>query len=182
MEGDRKSIFKKSEFLLVFLILAAAIVIVSLIVILAFSWWSQFQITNNPVVVRGTPTFMVKEGAEICRENGLPVVYLFSTTACPHCRWIKDTFDNAVKGYVAAGKIKAYHYELDSGDDTLTAEKEVVLPASAMQIYQEFSPQRNIPIFVFGCKYSRIGNGYEYPRNLDAESQEFKNVINELLK
>ena len=40
---------------------------------------------------------------EICTENGKPVVRLFSTTTCPHCYWIKQTFDSAVTDYVNEG-------------------------------------------------------------------------------
>jgi len=130
----------------------------------------------------GVNTFSEKAGAEICTEDGKPVVYLFTTTWCPHCTWIKDAFDSLVGEYVAAGKIVAHHWEVDTNDDTLTADKESVVPPAQLAVYQEFNPRGSIPTFVFGCKYFRVGNGYESANDLDAEVAEFKAVIEDLLK
>jgi thiol-disulfide isomerase/thioredoxin len=139
-------------------------------------------IAPNPASVAGVSTYSEKEGADICREDGLPVVYLFSTTWCPHCTWINDTFNNTVQKYVDAGKIKAYHWEVDINDDVLTSEKESVVPASHLAIYNEFNPKGSIPTFVFGCKYYRIGNGYEQANDLDAEAAEFEALIEDIIK
>lgn len=132
--------------------------------------------------VPGVATFSEKKEAEICREDGKPVVYLFSTTWCPHCQWIKDTFDEVVSKYVADGKIVAYHWEVDTNDNTLTSQKESVVPAKDLAIYKEFNPGGSIPTFVFGCKYSRIGNGYEQQQNLGSEKAEFEALIDDMLK
>jgi thiol-disulfide isomerase/thioredoxin len=125
-------------------------------------------------------TFSFREG-NICLENSKPVIRLFSTTWCPHCIWIKDTFDSVVKEYVDAGKITAYHWELDTGDNTLTPEVETVVPGSELAVYREFNPKGSIPTFVFGCKYSRVGNGFESSKDLVSEEKEFKAVIETLL-
>lgn len=130
----------------------------------------------------GIITFAEKKDAVVCQEDGQPVVYLFSTTWCSHCNWIKDTFDQTMADYVKAGKIKAYHWELDTGDNTLTSAKETEMPAAAMAIYSEFNPDGSIPTFVFGCKYFRVGNGYEAQNDLAAEQAEFKAVIKDLIK
>lgn len=132
--------------------------------------------------VPGVTTFSEKKEAEICREDGKPVVYLFSTTWCPHCKWIKDTFDEVVNKYVADGKIVAYHWEVDTNDNTLTTQKESVVPAKDLAIYKEFNPGGSIPTFVFGCKYSRIGNGFEQQQNLGSEKAEFEALIDSMLK
>ncbi|MBU2101070.1 thioredoxin family protein [Candidatus Micrarchaeota archaeon] len=125
-------------------------------------------------------TFSAKDGSA-CLEDGKPVIRLFSTTWCPHCVWIKDTFDSVVKEYVDSGKIIAYHWELDTGDNTLTEEVETVVPDSETAIYREFNPKATIPTFVFGCKYSRVGNGFESSKDLVSEEKEFKAVIETLL-
>jgi len=135
-----------------------------------------------PATVEGVNTFNEKANAEICQEDGLPVVYLFSTTWCSHCQWIGDTFDQTVKKYVDAGKIKAYHWNIDIGDNTLTDEVEASMPNNHMAVYSEFNPQGSIPTFVFGCKYSRIGNGYERTNDLDAEIAEFEALIEDITK
>jgi thiol-disulfide isomerase/thioredoxin len=117
----------------------------------------------------------------ICLQDGKPVVRLFSTTWCPHCGWIKDTFDRVAKEYVDAGKIAAYHWELDTGDNTLTQAVETSVPQSEMDVYRQFNPGGSIPTFVFGCRYYRIGNGYESQQNLTLEDQEFRQIIDAMV-
>lgn len=143
-------------------------------------------ITPGPITVApkvtGIKTFLEKKDAVVLKEDGKPVVYLFSTTWCPHCQWIGPTFDKVVKEYVNAGKIKAYRFEVDTGDNALTVEKETKVPQNHLDIYREFNPQGSIPTFVFGAKYFRSGNGYEQKNDLVSEEAEFKAVIDDLLK
>jgi thiol-disulfide isomerase/thioredoxin len=106
---------------------------------------------------------------------------LFSTTWCPHCQWISDTFDEVAQNYVDQGLIVAYHWEVDTGDNTLTSQVENSVPASELEIFDEFNPQGSIPTFVFGCRYYRIGTGYENTDDLNAEAAEFIEFIEELL-
>jgi len=136
---------------------------------------------TEAITVSGVTTFSQKAGAEICKEEGKPVVYLFSTTWCPHCEWIKDTFDKVAKEYVAAGKIVARHWEIDINDDILTPAVETTVPADQMAVYSEFNPQGSIPTFVFGCKYFRIGNGFESQQDLAAEEKEFRTLFDNLI-
>jgi len=126
-------------------------------------------------------TFTFDANHRVCAEDNKPVIRLFSTTWCPHCTWIKNTYDSVVLEYEKAGKIKAYHWEVDTGDNTLTNEIEVEVPESELAIYEEFNPNGSIPTFVFGCKYSRIGNGYESQDDLIAEEAEFRKIIEELI-
>ncbi len=119
----------------------------------------------------------------ICTEDGKPIVRLFTTTGCPHCNWIKDTFDSTVKEYVDEGKIVAHHWEVITGDDTLTEEVESEVPESELEIYSTFSSRPpSVPTFVFGCKYYRIGNAHEREGDLEAEAQDFREVIDALLE
>jgi thiol-disulfide isomerase/thioredoxin len=114
--------------------------------------------------------------------DGKPVIRLFSTTWCPHCIWIKPTFDRVAKEYADAGKIVAYHWELDTEDNTLTPEVETSVPQSEQAVFQRFNPNQSIPTFVFGGKYYRIGTGYERENDLSLEEKEFRAVIDELIK
>ena len=119
-------------------------------------------------------------GNDICvDDDGKPIIRLFTSSTCPHCQWIGDTFDNTVKEYIDNGEITAYHWDLTSGDNLLTEEVEEV-PESEMEIFNDGN-QGYVPYFVFGCKYTRIGNGYEQQDDLDAEANEFKAVIDKLL-
>ncbi len=129
-------------------------------------------------IVEGSRTFK-ETGDEICTIDDKPLILEFSTTWCPHCNWIKDTFQEVVSGY--DGEIMAYQWELDINDDGLTEEKETIVPGEFMAPYQKYNPQGSIPTFVFGCKYVRIGNGYESQGNLAAEEQEFREIIEELI-
>ncbi|MCK5107671.1 MAG: SurA N-terminal domain-containing protein [Nanoarchaeota archaeon] len=117
-------------------------------------------------------------GDEMCYdEDGKPLVILFSTTYCPHCVWIKDTFDSVVAEYDVA----AYHWELDKGDNFLTAEMESTLPKQHIDILKEYNPQGYVPTFVVGCKYVRIGNGYEAEDSLVMEENELRAIIESLI-
>ncbi|MCX6814283.1 MAG: thioredoxin family protein [Candidatus Aenigmarchaeota archaeon] len=126
-------------------------------------------------------TFQAIDGL-IETVSGKPIIRMFSTTWCPHCQWIKDTYDRVAKEYADAGKIVAYHWELDTGDNTLTPQVETEAPASEQAVFAKFNPRNSIPTFVFGGKYYRIGNGYEREQDLEKEEKEFRAVIEELIK
>jgi len=152
---------------------------------------SQAVVSQEEAPVINIPTTLAENeeiktfeetGDEICEEDNKPVIRLFSTTWCPHCQWIKDAFDKVAKEYSDKGEIIAYHWELDIGDNILTAEQEKEVPETENAIYQKYNPSGSIPTFVFGCKYSRIGNGYERENDLSKEEAEFRAVIEELLK
>lgn len=199
MEGEiKKSIFKDRQFIVGLIGGIIAVAIIGLIII-AVAYFIKSRINSNVDVVPdvestapapttakvtapGISTFSMKKDASICKENGKPVVYLFSTTWCPHCEWIKATFDTTMAKYVQDGKIVAYHFEVDTNDNTLTSAVENQLPAQAQAIYSEFNPKGSIPTFVFGCKYFRIGNGYEAKEDLASEVKEFDAVIKDLTK
>src|SRR3989338_219549 len=139
------------------------------------------QIINKETAA-GITTFSTTSG-DICKTpEGKPKVYLFSTTWCPHCKWVKDTFDKVAIEYGQQGKIAPNHWEIDTGDDTLTFEEEKSVPEEDMAIFKEFNPQGSIPTFVFGCKYYRVGNGYEQQDDKAAEEAEFRAVFDELVK
>lgn len=122
-------------------------------------------------------TFIESDSDDICREDGKPIIRLFSTTWCSHCQWVADTFDDVVQMYVDEGLIVAHHWELDIDDDTLTSQIEESIPESEEDIFEEFNPQRSIPTFVFGCRYYRVGTGHETEDDLEAEAAEFMAVI-----
>lgn len=120
-------------------------------------------------------------GDERCEEDGKPVIYLFSTTWCSHCKWVGPTFDKVALEYVDKGLIKAYHWHIDNGDDTLTTAVETEVPAEHMAIYQKYNPRGSIPTFVMGCEYSRVGNGHEATDDVSLEEAEFRAVFDELV-
>jgi len=127
---------------------------------------STFSIRNNP----------------ICKEDGKPVIRMYSTTWYPENDWIGEIFENVVNEYIQEGKIVAYHWQIDTGDNTLTEEIEENVPDSEIDILKQFDPDMSIPAFIFGCKYYRIGTRYKSEENgAEKEAQEFRNVIDEIL-
>ncbi|MDO8538522.1 MAG: thioredoxin domain-containing protein [archaeon] len=131
--------------------------------------------------VQGTPISFTSSNNSICTENGKPIVRMFSTTWCPHCKWVKPAFIDTVKHYTETGDIVAYLWELDTGDNVLTAQVEASVPPTEKAIYDKFNPTGSIPTFVFGCKYYRIGNYFESENNLDKEVTEFKQMIKKIV-
>jgi len=121
-------------------------------------------------------------GNAICKIDGKPVVRLYSTTVCPHCKWIGPTYEKVVKEYVDAGKIVAMHWEIDLGDDTLTQEFEGAFPSEEATIFKSNNEKGYVPKFDFGCKYERIGNPFEQEDDLAKEEAEFRRVIDLLLE
>lgn len=139
------------------------------------------NIPNKQVKDIGS-SFNIKEDAKICTENGKPIIRLFSTTGCPHCTWIKDTYFKTVQEYVKEDKIVAHLWMLDTGNDFLTIGPELVVPQSERSVFEEFNPKGSIPTFVFGCKYHRVGNAFERQGDLEAEEKEFKYTIDKLIE
>ncbi|UCF07358.1 MAG: hypothetical protein JSW28_06805, partial [Thermoplasmata archaeon] len=143
---------------------------------------SSGEETENELQILGKEgTFNVGSG-KLYYENGKPVIRYFGTTWCPHCKWIRDTFDKVALEYVQKGQIVAYHWELDTKDNRLTDDIETEIPQSEWDILRTFSPEYKVPTFVFGGKYWRVGNGYERMDNLKAEENEFRTIIEKLIE
>jgi thiol-disulfide isomerase/thioredoxin len=141
---------------------------------------AQQQAAAPPVV--GTFETFNDSGYEAELQDGKPVIRLFSTTWCPHCVWVKPVFDRIAKEYVDAGKIVAYHWEIDTFDNTLTEAVETVVPETEMAVYAHFNPGGSIPTFILGGKYYRVGNGFEAQSDLVKEEAAFRAVIDKLIE
>ena len=161
-----------------------AIGIIFVVIIVIFLWNSLLGNPNqSPTGLQqaGESTFYSTGDTACTDSNNKPYVFMFSTTWCPHCVWIKDTFDGLANEEFA-DEINLQHWELDTGDNPLTFITENRVPAEFESIYKKYNPQGSIPTFVFGCEYIRIGNGYEMQNDLNAEMEDFKLIINKLLE
>lgn len=137
---------------------------------------------NEPVFETVFPTFRIT-GNEICtNDEGRPLIYLFTSPTCSHCKWGGGVYDFIVRYYTANGLIEAHHYDLLSGDDLLTEEIETEIPADILGIYNRGNPQDLVPYYNFGCKYDRTGNGFEKEDDLVAEGEEMRRVIETLVQ
>ncbi len=139
---------------------------------------ADIKISEAPVI---TPNY-TDTNKEICYEDGLPVIHMFSTSSCPHCHWVKPGFERVTTDYIEQGKINAHLWILDTGDDALTPEIEESVPEEAMQIFLDSNPQRTVPTMVFGCKYVRVGAVHEAKNDIAAEESDFRAIIDEVLR
>ena len=136
--------------------------------------------TINPYNIEpSTITTFTDLGLDICLEDGKPIIRMYTNSGCEYCKWDSKAFDPVVKMYVNKGLIIAHHWELNTGDDLLTDEKEMEVPESEREIYNTFNPNSTVPTFVFGCTYKRVGAYTQ--RTLEAEAAEFMAVIVDLL-
>lgn len=144
---------------------------------------SQYETTDtSSIAPTSISTFNVISNAEICTEDGKPIIRLYSTTVCPHCRWINSTFNGVMDEYMKSGKIVAHHWDVDMGNDQFTPSKESAVPQAEVDLFKSVNPRLSVPTYVFGCKYVRVGNAYETQDDLAAEAGEFKAVIEKLLQ
>lgn len=95
--------------------------------------------------------------AEICKENGKPIVYFFGSTTCPHCEWEKPIIKAVANSF---GDMISYHENIDSQND--------------MDIFNKYSTG-GVPTIVIGCKYYRVGSGEQAGE--EAEKQVLTKLI-----
>ncbi len=145
--------------------------------------------SHRPLIAEGEPvsdpTFPTFDntGLEVCtNDEGRPLIFMFSTSQCSHCRWAGSAFDFVVRFLGSDGLIEAHHYDLFSGDDLLTEEIESEVPADKLEVYKRGNPRDLVPYYNFGCAYDRIGNGYERENDLVAEGEEMRRVIEALME
>lgn len=156
--------------------------IILIALVLTFFWISRIgpeKIPEGLQPVEGSTFYYT--GDSVCKDNqGRPYVFMFSTTWCTHCNWIKDTF-KSLNNEPFSDEINLQLWELDTGDNLLTFPTENKVPDEFRNIFNKYNPQGSIPTFVFGCEYLRIGNGYSRQNDLDAELEDFRLIINKLI-
>jgi hypothetical protein len=119
-------------------------------------------------------------GGGVCSYEGKPIIRLYSKGACEHCKWGGPIFDKVAKEYVAAGKIIAYHWSFDEKDDLLTEGVEGMIPEGEAALFYAGN-QTTVPYYLMGCKYWRVGNGYDLLDRKDREEAEQRAVIEQLI-
>ena len=117
-------------------------------------------------------------GADICYEDGKPVIRMYASSGCGYCGWNKPMYEKVVKEYMDQGKIVAYLWE--DGKNILSDEQETIPPEEeALRQQYGFT---GVPAFIFGCKYYRSGASFSHVENGEAlEEEELRNVIEDLL-
>lgn len=85
--------------------------------------------------------FSEKEGAEIITEDGKPVIYMFTSSSCPHCVWEKPIVREVIAQF---------------GDNVILKEREDT--AEDQDVYNQFGAG-GVPLLILGGKYYREGSG-----------------------
>ncbi len=92
-------------------------------------------------------------------------------------------FDSVAREYVAEGTIVAFHWQFDTGDDTLTNPVETRVPDTEQAVFDKFSPAGSVPTIVIGGKYFRVGTAYEGASNgLTLEERDFRDKIDAVIR
>jgi parvulin-like peptidyl-prolyl isomerase len=147
-----------------------------------------FPVSNEIVIKREETEKQEREysittfedtGDNICLEDGKPIIRLFSASIDSHSKWIKSAYSEVINEY--KDDVIAYNWEIDTGDNLLTDKIENKLPKFEFEVYKKYNSKGTVPTFIFGCKYIRIGTGYEDKNDLKAEKKEFRNVIESLI-
>ncbi len=136
----------------------------------------ESNITKEGAKITTKVETFTKTNDTICKKDGKAIIRLFSTTKNSASKWISKTFDKVAGEYEE--DVIAYHWQLDTGDNTLTGVEETGIPKEEADIFQKYNPKNTVPSYVFGCKYVRAGNAYE---TLEEEEAEFRRVIEKLL-
>ena len=115
--------------------------------------------------------------------DGKPVVRMYSKSSCRNCDWSEPIFDKVVLEYADRDLIVAYHWVFDLDDDTLTDEDEGVVPDLEYEVFfsEDDNPAWTVPYFSFGCRFTRVGNGYQLRNMPDKEEIEYRAVIEQIL-
>lgn len=85
--------------------------------------------------------FRMKESAEIIKEDGKPVVYLFTSSSCPHCAWEKPVLEEVADKFKDNVVLKIRENTPEDQD-----------------VYNKFG-KGGVPLVVLGGKYYREGAG-----------------------
>jgi hypothetical protein len=124
-------------------------------------------------------TFTDKGGA-VCRSGGKPIIRVYSKLECEHCQWSGPMFDRVAREYADEGLIVAHHWVFDTNDDILTDGQEKEMPALEYDTFL-IGNSTTVPYFSFGCRFTRIGNGYQIQKRPDKEESEYRAVIEHLI-
>lgn len=115
--------------------------------------------TTTPDSSASVGNFTVKEGEEICKEDGKPIVYFFGSKDCPHCQWEHPIMEEVMGKFEG---LVSFHNNMDSQADS--------------EVFSKYS-DGGIPTLVLGCKYYRLGSGES-----DGEEKETQNLTAMLCK
>ncbi|MBD3388711.1 MAG: hypothetical protein GF416_06555 [Candidatus Altiarchaeales archaeon] len=120
-------------------------------------------------------------GGSVCRVDGKPIIRMYSKNSCHNCEWSAPIFDRVASEYMEKGLIKAHHWVFDVEDDTLTERMERSMPDGEYEVFYEGNEIRTVPYFSFGCRFTRVGNGYQVRDDKEKEEEEYRALIEQMI-
>jgi hypothetical protein len=139
---------------------------------------SQLRSTSN-IVLEGEPQDDGRAGfteidETVCMDEGKILLHVFTTSTCEACTWIEPALVRAVDGFEG---VTLHRWQLDTGDDLTTLEKETGVSRQALELFKAFNNEGKVPFYLFGCTQARKGNYYS---SLIQEEEGFRTIIGEL--
>lgn len=89
---------------------------------------------------------------QTCQENGKPIVYLFGSEQCPHCKWEKPVMEAVAQKF---GSAISFHENITQTLGEQFANDQDVFNSYLEKGYIE----GGVPTIIIGCKYYREGAG-----------------------
>ncbi|MDO8481104.1 MAG: peptidylprolyl isomerase [Nanoarchaeota archaeon] len=111
---------------------------------------------------------------ELCEESGKPVLRMYVSSSCASCAQMETLLQT-----LAQNDFVVKVWELDTGDNRATVEKEAGLDPEEFAILKKYNSGGAVPAYVLGCKYVRLGNAYS-AMNLTAEREELAPVLDDI--
>ncbi|HLD86720.1 MAG TPA: SurA N-terminal domain-containing protein [Candidatus Nanoarchaeia archaeon] len=123
----------------------------------------------------------IESQAPLCAADNKPIIRMFTASSCDECKGPSKRLKSLLQSPELLSEVNGHIWEIDTGDDLLTPQKETGVPKSEIGQFFSISPNREVPAYSFGCKYTRVGQLPDSAGNLNAEEKEFKEVILTLL-
>jgi|GEM_PF-1399119 len=126
--------------------------------------------------------FQIDPNARVCAKGQWVIVRMYSNSTCKECVWVREIFDEVVKEWEEKGRIHPIRWDVDTGDNNYTTEVEESIPASDRKLFRMYSPEMEIPTFILGCKYYRVGSGYYEILDRASEKRDLEDAIREIVR
>lgn len=100
---------------------------------------------------------------------------LYTASFCNNCEESRNVFKEVIENFNVNG-VDAAIWDIDTGDNLLTAKKETLLPEEEFKMFKKYGQDNLVPLTILGCKYRRLGNFN------DSIEKELKLIINDLVR
>jgi thiol-disulfide isomerase/thioredoxin len=114
-------------------------------------------------IKNAVPTIGGFSKIESATIKGEPMIYLFGTTWCPHCKWERQVFVNVTSKFGTWEGIKENDLSSAEFNSSYMIVKAIEIDLEKNSpdnvVFDHYSPNGYVPVLVFGGKYFRVGSG-----------------------